>query len=255
MKLGVAYNAFDALELLGPSIDSIRGVADYVCVVYQLTSNFGQQMPKVNRGRIESLRKSGVVDEFVEYNPVVNGGHRNEIEKRNLGMEMCKKAGCDYHMTMDVDEFYVEEELQRAFDLTVFEGYDASACKMLTYWHSASYIVDPPEEYYVPLIYKMDDRLFDLRNRWKVAADPTRRLVTDRMRLFERDEIQMHHFSYVREDIMSKLNNSSASVNFKHKIDKLASYYRRWKPGRKAWLAGSEDRFFDVKEVVPQFDI
>ena len=45
MKLGVAYNVFDAEELLEYSINSIREFADYVVVVAQETSNYGNTNP------------------------------------------------------------------------------------------------------------------------------------------------------------------------------------------------------------------
>lgn len=36
VKLGVAYNVFDGEELLEASIASVRPLAQYVCVVYQV---------------------------------------------------------------------------------------------------------------------------------------------------------------------------------------------------------------------------
>ena len=35
MKLGIAYNLFDGEELLEASVKSVRGCADYICVIYQ----------------------------------------------------------------------------------------------------------------------------------------------------------------------------------------------------------------------------
>ena len=41
MKVGVSYNLFDGEELLEDSIKSIRNNVDYISVVYQTVSNFG----------------------------------------------------------------------------------------------------------------------------------------------------------------------------------------------------------------------
>ena len=54
MKLGVSYNVFDGEELLESSIKSIRSEVDYISVVYQTVSNFGNQcseelIPLLNR--------------------------------------------------------------------------------------------------------------------------------------------------------------------------------------------------------------
>ena len=41
MKLGVSYNIFDGEELLEGSIKQIKDQVDYISVVYQTISNFG----------------------------------------------------------------------------------------------------------------------------------------------------------------------------------------------------------------------
>lgn len=251
--LGVAYNVFDAVDLLEASIDTVRPVADFVCVVYQDVSNFGEPMSDQDRYFMDRLRSSGKVDIFFPYEPARNGGHVNEIKKRNIGLNLCRGHGCTYHMTMDSDEFYVTERLSWAYKQMKDSMWDASACKMQTYWKSPKFVLDPPEEYFVPLIYKVDDRMFDLRNRWRIQADPTRRLPSNRIREFERHEIEMHHLSYVRRDIGSKLRNSSARVNFEKKIPGLVEYFNGWQPGMPAHLAGMEDRVHGLKTVEPLF--
>ena len=256
MKLGIAYNAFDALELLEASIDTVRPLADFIVVIYQEVSNFGEPLSQRDRSFLDALRQSGKVDLFYEYEPTVGrGGHMNELAKRNLGKNLCKNEHCTHHMTMDVDELYVTEKLKYAIDQMATGNWDASACQMQTYWKSPSFVLDPPEEYYVPLIYTIDDRMFDLRNRWGIPTDPTRRLTSNRIRIFERHEIQMHHLSYVRLDIGTKLRNSSASSNFSKKIDRIIAHFNQWEPGQQAYLAGIEERWHNVKVVDPLFNI
>jgi hypothetical protein len=41
VKVGACYNVFDGEELLEASIRSIRGVVQYVCVVYQTGASAG----------------------------------------------------------------------------------------------------------------------------------------------------------------------------------------------------------------------
>ena len=43
MKLGLAYNLFDGEELMIDSLMNLSGQSDYVCIVYQTTSNFNQK--------------------------------------------------------------------------------------------------------------------------------------------------------------------------------------------------------------------
>ena len=59
MKLGCAYNIFDGEEMLPHSLKNLRPMVDYICVVYQITSNFGNKNEtlttlSLNSNRIEN---------------------------------------------------------------------------------------------------------------------------------------------------------------------------------------------------------
>ena len=45
-----------------------------------------------------------------------------ECEKRNIGLKYAKKAGVDYFMTMDCDEFYIKEEVEKAKRFIIITG-------------------------------------------------------------------------------------------------------------------------------------
>jgi hypothetical protein len=158
-------------------------------------------------------------------------------------------------MTMDIDEFYKESELNFVKEIVEIDKYDSSACQMQTYYKTAEWAITPPESYYVPLIYKLDERRFKLGSKWPITADPTRRLEPKKLMIFMRDKIEMHHMSYVRKDIRAKLNNSSANGNWKNRIEELASYHDNWTPLKMARFAGSEERLYDIKQMQNYFNI
>ena len=106
MKVGVSYNLFDGEELLEGSIKSIRESVDYVSVVYQTISNFGDAANDRLVPLLNKLKEEGLIDELFEFRPNVNkGGHFNELNKRNIGIALSQGAGCTHHMSMDSDEF------------------------------------------------------------------------------------------------------------------------------------------------------
>lgn len=256
MKLGACYNLFDGEELLEASLKSIRESVNYVAVLFQRTSNFGNAANADIEVLLSSFKLSGLIDDFFEYKPTVAlKGHGNEIRKRNASLDICKAAGCTHFMSIDADEFYHKEQLDRVKEIIETDGYDSSACKMQTYYRTPEWAIVPPEEYFVPLIYKIDERTFSLGKQWPVPADPTRKLDAKNLILFTRDVIEMHHMSYVRKDIRIKLVNSSASVNFKDRIDILANYWKAWTPKMMAMLAGKEERLYDVRQVENVFKI
>lgn len=259
MKVGISYNLFDGEELLEGSIKSMRESVDYVSVVYQTVSNFGDAanerlVPLLNR-----LKEEGLIDELFEFKPNVNkGGHYNELNKRNIGIAISQGAGCTHHMSMDSDEFYVKEQFE-FMKKTMLEGdFDSSACQMVTYYKEFIYRLEPKEEYFVSGLHKINQNTkYVFGHSFPVLVDPTRRVVPGKFRKFERSEIEMHHMSYIRDDISKKLNNSSAKVNFRD-INKLVDYYNNWEYPQQALLGGRPDTLSDIVKVenlFPQDDV
>lgn len=257
MKLGIAYNIFDdALELLEPSIRSVRKHADYITIVYQNISNFGNAATLDILFELERLKSIGLIDNYIKYVPMLQqGGHYNELMKRNIGLFDCKRNDCSHFMSMDSDELYLDSELAYIKEEMDKNDYDASACQMLTYYKSGEYILDPPEEYYVSLIYKISNLAFQLNANFPVLVDPTRRIPSENVRIFKREEIQMHHFSGVRKDYRKKLENSSAKVNFAYQINDLVGYYENWQYPMNALMPGAPPKNYKIKKVENKFNI
>jgi hypothetical protein len=252
MKLGVSYNLFDGYELLEGSIKQIRQHVDYVSVVYQTTSNFGNSCNPELVPLLEKLKSEGLIDELFEYSPRINkGGHFNEIQKRNIGLALSQGAGCTHHMSMDSDEYYLSSEFENLKKIVIENNYDSSYCQMQTYYKSWEYALDPPETYYVSLIFKIkNDSNFVLMAPSPVLVDPTRRMTPSNKHIvLERKDIQMHHGSYIRNNIKTKLINSSASVNFNNDIDRIVTHYNNWKYPEKALWGGAPSVFHKIKKI------
>lgn len=255
MKLGVSYNLFDGEELLESSINQIRGYVDYISVVYQLKSNYGNSCDSNLLEKLEYLKSKNLIDFMIEYTPNLSlGPHQNEIEKRNFGLMLSKANGCTHHMSMDTDEFYVKEQFE-FLKKTMSEGdYDSSYCKMISYYKSGEYIRIPLEDYYVSLIYKINNNSkFILDCPSPVVLDATRRIISLNPIIFERSEIEMHHFSMVRNNIRSKFINSSAKVLFNDKIEDMVYYYNNWEFPKKALWPGKPPYLVEIKKVENKF--
>jgi hypothetical protein len=252
MKLGISYNLFDGEELLEKSINQIRNLVDYISVVYQITSNYGNPCDSELVPLLQKLQSQGLIDELVEYTPDLNQGpHFNEVEKRNLGLMLSKNFGCTHHMSMDSDEIYLESEFLNIKDIIERGGYDSSYCQMLTYYKSWEFILDPPEDYYVALIYKIkENSKYVFGANTPVLVDPTRRMShIAKPLVLNRDTIQMHHGSYIRNDMRKKLTNSSALVNFKNDVERLVNHYDNWVYPNEVLLAGLPSKLHKVKNT------
>lgn len=228
-KWGVSYSVFDGHELLEKSILSIRESVDYINVVYQTTSWYGNKCDDDLLPTLCRLKDAGLIDELIEY-PYIHKANRSghapkyEKQKRTLGLEAAKKAKCTYFMTMDCDEFYFKDELENAKKHILLNN--VSHSYVLIY----HYVLEPiyrklNAEYYVPFFSKINIYSsfipFHFEHFYICNADPTRILnkyllfkflfikIYGKYRPFILPNIAMHHMSSIRKNIMSKINNSS----------------------------------------------
>ena len=266
-KLGIAYNIFDGEELLHNSLENMRDMVDFICVVYQTKSNFGNKNKDL-KSKIIALQEKGLIDKSFLYEPNFlynkdakihfSNGIKNEVNKRNIGLEICRANDCEIFMTIDSDEFYDKQqfiESRKEFELN---DYDSSYCQMKTFYKYPTIELTPPESYYVPLFYKIKkDSKFDLSIRDKnypVIADPTRCLKAGYVRVYSREEIEMYHYSYVRKDIQSKILNSSSQMSVEHQ-EEIISYFNSYtEEVDKVRLLGN-DSYNIVKKVKNKFNI
>jgi hypothetical protein len=257
MKIGVSYNLFDGEELLEGSINTIRESVDYISIIYQTTSNFGNECSTDLLPLLNNLKEKRLIDDLFEYKPNIKmGGSWNEVVKRNLGVNFSLLNKCTHHLAMDADEYYLQNEFEYMKKIIEEGNYDAAACQMVTYYKKSIYRLDPKEDYYVSLLFKINEnKEFILGYPFPVEVDPTRRMVSKNCKIFTREEIEMHHLSYIRKNISSKFNNSSAKVNFMKSINELIEYYENWEYPNQALMAGKPNKLYDIVEVKNLFKI
>lgn len=199
MKLAAIYNVFDGEEHLENSIRLIRDQCDYVIAVVQEVSNVGNYY---RGGLIEAIKleNKGLIDKVIFFGPILSvNASRNETIKRNTGIEYAKKLGATHCILLDCDEYW-QDGL----------GQPDQAHRLYTYFPGGLRL-DPPEDYYVPGILTLKPNLQVGNFNCGFYCDPTRK---PNYKLSEGAK-WMHHYSWVRDDLQRKIDNSSASVNLK----------------------------------------
>jgi len=253
MKLGIAYNFFDGEELLKKSMVSVLNHVGYICIVYQKISNYCNEWNPENQSLLNSLNV-----ELIEYVPDLSKApNENEINKRNIGLQKCRENSCSHILMMDADEFYISQDFEGAKNFLEENNHDSSACQMFTYFKKPIYQIIPPEKYFVPFIHKINDSSeYVLHHHYPVLVDQTRILnqPQESFYKFPRNQLAMHHFSFVRKNIKSKIMNSSAKVNFKDP-EKYINFFNNWKPGIKNFHPSNSKEFKDIKVVENIFSI
>lgn len=292
MKLGVSINLFNGEELLESCLEYIRPYADVLNIIYQNVSNFGTH-PKDLKPLIDRMNKKKLIDNHIFYTPTKNFegldegtkeliknegnifhdttydesiyyGIFNEMNKRNLSLHYLRSQGCTHLLDMDTDEFYIKEQIEEAIKYVEKGNYDASFCQMQTYYRFNNVIITPPETYYVPFIYqiKTSSKFEQIENTdFPVFCDGKRRIKCGYPLVFDRSELEMHHYSYVRnnvESMKSKFKNCSSKMNFDDdKVNLLCKNWENFKRGDMALFnsGGSGVRYYETKVITPFFNI
>lgn len=220
MKLGAIIVTWtDTLDLLPFCIKNIAPVVDHVIVVWSERSNHGVKDDRMLQF-ITNYEFGYVLRRKLHWRqcePKMKLRPKaNETAKRNYGIDCARELECTHFMIMDADEFYREEDLNR--DKAKIEKYDLNGLvsglkvyfKSPTLWCTDTTLV--------PTIHKLKSgvKCGDFQDypyaiqRGAAFIDPTRRM--NYTNGIEMSETVCHHFSYVRKDMMLKINNSSANL-------------------------------------------
>jgi hypothetical protein len=256
MKLGISYNVFDGEELLEGSLKLVRRYADYISIIYQTLSNLNRPCSPSLESSIFAIKKSGLVEELITYRPDFSlSPTENETIKRNIGLNMSRFSVCTHHLSMDVDEYYDPQEFANICKYIDDNDIDLSACGLYSYYKYPFLRLDPPERYFVTFITRIyENSNFITGSYFPVLVDPSRRMNDARckglmkFKCFSQDDLMMHHFTYVRKNLRSKLENSSASINFTN-IEKVIQHYDNFRIGDQALFAGNPPAYHNLIRV------
>lgn len=209
MKLAAIYNVWDGVELLRGSMETMRCKVDVFIIVFQNISNFGEYYSPLTDIDLDGINQE-VILKF--YSPDTSlGGGINETNKRNIGIRAAREAGCTHFMLCDCDEYF--QDFAGGVEQYLASGKEGSACKILTYFKKPTLRFENFDNYYVPFIHQLKEDTTSGHSRYPLYVDPTRRINCKDVAVIEEP---MHHFSYIRKNILRKVRNSSA----KHNIEK-----------------------------------
>ena len=215
-RWGVSYSVFDGEELLEASIKSIRPEVDYVNVVYQNISWYGNKGAPRLREFLDRLKEKGLIDEIIFFAPdLKRSPGQNERAKRQVGLQAVRQAGCTYYMPMDCDEFYFTDELSKAKEYIVENNITHSFCPQKHYGATPTLLQLNIHKFncYVSFFSKLNSRSRLTKNkRIPCHTDPSRTLNHHfKAKYYVLHNVCMHHMSNVRKDIAKKYANTSCA--------------------------------------------
>lgn len=202
IKIAALYSVFDGEEFLEASINQIRPHVDGVFCFYQV-KGYGGEFYYGGKNEVNRL-----FDKDIIHGTVLNGSIQCEFperKKRENMIEFVRKLGYTHFIFIDCDEFYDSEEFAKAKKEAI--KHKATVCKMQTYFKQPNWTIGV-DNYHVPFICKISPLQYGIK--WfNFIVDPTRHTKEKPIEV----DITMHHYSWVRKEIMRKVYNSTARDN------------------------------------------
>lgn len=252
MILAACYTVFNGVELLEHAINSVKDHVDEIIIAFQTVSNYGNECKDI----------LDFIDRFPDYTylnyepDLTVDAKTNEKRKHQQLIEFAREKNCSHFFLSATDHFYKEDEILYAKNLVETMGVKTTYSKMITYFKEPTLRLEPLEEYYMPFICSTS---VNIGNLAPVLVDPAcafRPFAP--FYVFNEDEVLMHHFSWIRKDIDSKLDNAAAKVNWENKIQEFKNKYNDFKEGdtfpyyTKHQIVRTQD-IFNLQAIVNQW--
>ena len=227
MKLAACYTVYNGIELLSDAIESIESEVDEIIISYQLVSNYGNLSDEFLYWKEQNPQYT-----YIEFNPNLNVDAKSNEKRKHQGLiEKARELRCTHFFLSATDHLYVKEEIQHAKNVVNKGGFKTTYTRMRTYFKSNNLCLEPLESYYMPFICCASVNMGIIA---PVVVDPSCAFKPFApYYIFPENEVLMHHFSWLRHDINSKLDNAAAKVNWLNKIEEFKEKYNNFKLGDK----------------------
>lgn len=248
---------FDEINMLPPLLANIqqRNI-DYIQIIYQDQSYTGLPAQKVIYPDLKILLDSHKIHAIEKFDPDLDlRPKHNELNKRNMGRASCRDAKCDYHQSIDIDEYFRPNEFANALSAVIANGYGFTVCPIYSYVYSQSskYLYRWKEtcdkHCFSPLLYAINEKNFMCKSPLPLSGnriDETRYLLGEKSYCFSSDEICMHHMHMVRKDLHRKFATKAAfSDTSNHSAQKQKEHYKSISVGSKI----ATDPFYGAEVV------
>ena len=264
-KFGLGIVAFDDTTHIKNICAEIRDLCDVIVICLQDTSYFGTPIPSDVPDYVESLVAEGFVDDIMwfvgkDYGESEIAPRLTETDKRNSILDKLQyDYGCSHSMIIDSDEFYSHDEFKQGMIDVEDNDIDVCYCQYVNYYRDYRHVMCWPYKTYVPFVTVSSYR-FDFKNgSFDKPSDPTRRYVVTepgkRVGILPFEHVKMHHLSWIRHNIESKIDNWSSKRYFQDVEglrERIIDRYNNYKDGQNAVIMFGTPNNEVVVNVLPK---
>jgi glycosyltransferase involved in cell wall biosynthesis len=140
-----------------------------------------------------------------------------------------KELNFDFVLPLDTDEHYNERELMSDINKMISNNLDTCYHGIAAYYYNENnFFIDT---YFVPSVYRINDRIFKRGLRTSLLCDPARKMEENKVL---KSKHYMHHLTYMKSSFENKLNSKISLIDKKN-IDKykLSEHLQNWSEGKK----------------------
>lgn len=249
-KVGVGIIVFDDICHLKNITSEIRDLCDNITVCLQKTSYHGIPIQDDIVDYVEHLKDENFIDNIIWFEPINLYKEMGqaaprfvETDKRNFILEYLEND-CSHTMVIDSDEFYDHDDFETA--LKIIDEHDdikVTYCEYVNYYRDYSHLMVWPFRCYVPFLTESSYRFSFKNGSFDKPSDPTRRYQINeegsKYCILTFKIIKMHHLSWIRTDIESKIDNWSSRLyfdNFDVLKKQIINSYNNFKDGKNATI-------------------
>lgn len=254
-KLGLGIVAFEGTEHLKNITYELRDLCDVITVCLQKNSYHNEPIKKEDIDVVENLKKLGYIDTIIWFEPTEL--HKNESEgdaprmietdKRNFICDYLEKeCKCSHLLVIDSDEFYHHDDFQKAKEsYNNNDKMHVTYCEYTNYYRDYKHLMVWPFKSFVPFISEAKYRFNFKKGNFSQPSDPTRRYYLNPkekmnyFNIFEWGIVKMHHLSWIRIKIETKINAWSSKklfANYETLKENILNRYYNYKEGLNAIL-------------------
>ena len=236
-KVCLIVNSFDATELLDLCIKQVRDHVDFVLLSTQEKSYNGVLCSEEDEARYLELHEKGIIDAVITYDVDNRPMRVQEWDKRNKSLKYARDLGYSHAIMVDEDEIYDTNQFAKAKEMFFNKGLAASYVRYVNYYKDFHHVIDHPSKDAVVPFIQSTSLQYNYGGHAPAPCDPTRRILNPVSEgyIFDRSVIEMHHASWIRNDIRKKIRNWSAKDSFsKRELKEVISKWENWKEGDRA---------------------